>query len=56
MPLHLAFLHSTLQSSLHSSAAQLRYLTDISINYKLYLISPLLELSSVEGVLELELE
>ena len=32
MPLRLAFLHSTLQSSLHGSTTQLQYLIDISIN------------------------
>ena len=32
MPLRIAFLHSTLQSSLHGSVAQLQYLIDISIN------------------------
>ena len=38
MPLCLEFLHSTLQSSLHGSAAQLRYLIDISINRILHLL------------------
>ena len=32
IPLRLAFLHSTLQSSMHGSTTQLRYLIDISIN------------------------